>query len=80
MKVSKNTQINFPYHTEFGLQHVDHFKQINLVLKKMLEGVKTAGGGESSVPKWSDFFGLWSEIGSFWTKWSKNGLILHSKV
>ena len=33
-----------------------------------------------SVPKWSDFFGLWSEIGLFWTKRSENGLILHSKV
>ena len=34
----------------------------------------------NSVPKWSDFFGLWSEIGPFWAKRSENGPILHSKV
>ena len=35
---------------------------------------------KGSVPKWSDFFGLWSKLGPFQTKRSKNGPILHSKV
>ena len=33
VKVSKNAQMNFPYHTEFVSQHVNHF-QPNFGLKK----------------------------------------------
>ena len=33
VKVSKNTPMNFPYHTESVSRHVDHFKQF--FLKKM---------------------------------------------
>ena len=33
----KNTDMNFTYHTEFVSQHVDHFKPIKKILKKMLE-------------------------------------------
>ena len=33
-----------------------------------------------SVPTWSEFLGHWSEIGPFWQKGPKSGLILHSKM
>ena len=49
VKVSKNTQMNFPYHTEFISQHIHHFKPINFLLKKMLEKInyfpRRGGGG-----------------------------------
>ena len=34
VKVSKNTQMHFQYHTESISQHVDHFKPIKNFLKK----------------------------------------------
>ena len=34
VKVSKNTQMNFPYHTESVSQHVDHFKQFFFFFEK----------------------------------------------
>ena len=34
VKVSKNTQMNFPYHTVSASQHVHHFKPIKKIWKK----------------------------------------------
>ena len=36
VKISKNTQMNFPYHTESISQHVHHFKPIKFFLEKKL--------------------------------------------
>ena len=36
VKVSKNTQMNFPYHTESISQHVHHFKPIKIFGKNFI--------------------------------------------
>ena len=36
VKVSKNTQMNFPYLTEYISQHVNHFKPIKNFWKKLI--------------------------------------------
>ena len=48
VKVSKNTQMNFPYHTESILQHVHHFKPIKFFWKKINYFPQRGGGGGGS--------------------------------
>ena len=44
VKVSKNTQMNFPYHTESTSQHVHHFKPIEFFWKKINYFPRRGGG------------------------------------
>ena len=49
VKVSKNTQMNFPYHTESISQHVHHFKPIKKLGKK-INYFPRRGGGVGGTP------------------------------
>ena len=77
VKVSKNTQMNFPYHTESISQHVDHFKPINLFLKKMLEKINyfpRRGGGYPLRGKFHE-----NNEFNFWTLPYLKGIFLKKK-
>ena len=49
MKVSKKTQINFPYHAESVSKHVDHFKSIKFFEKKLEKLIIFRKGGGGAV-------------------------------
>ena len=59
-----------------GVEHVDQHHQVLTELEGQADHVPAL----LSLPKRSDFLGLWSAIGLFGANWSEKGPILRSKV